>query len=154
MNRLFNSLGLVTALGVVLVANSAQAQWGHYRVTSSYSLPSVPYAFNPVVVPVVQPTTAFSPVIVNQPFAQSFAVPQPTIVAQPTIVHRPVAGPVVVGRPVVVGQPFAPSAVVVRRGLFRRPVVVTSAPASVFVPAPVPAIAAPVIVQRPIWIGP
>ena len=153
MNRLFNCLSVFTALGVGFVASPAHAQWGYYRVTSSYSLPSVPYAFNPVVVPVVQPVTAFSPVVVNQPFA----VAQPTVVAQPAIVSQPavVGPPVVVGRPVFAAQPFVPSAVVVRRGLFRRPVVVTGAPASVVVPAPVPVTtAAPVVVQRPIWIGP
>ena len=77
MIRLFNCLSVLTALGVVFVANSAHAQWGYYRVNSSYSLPSVPYAFNPVVVPGVQPITTFSPVVVNQPVA----VASPAVVA-------------------------------------------------------------------------
>jgi hypothetical protein len=153
MKLLSSSLSALALLVVALVSSSAHAQWGYYRVTSSYSLPSVPYAFQPVVVPAVQPTTVLSPVVMNQPVA----------VTQPAIV----GSPVVVGRPIVVGQPFVPSAVVVRRGLFRRPVIVGTAPAGVVVPAAYPATSfaapvtvsagfapAPVVVQRPVWVVP
>jgi hypothetical protein len=104
-------------MGTAMFAQSANAQWGRYRVTSSYSLPSVPYyAYQPVVQPaIVQPAVAYSPVIVNQP--------------------------VVVSRPVVVAQPaYGPAPIIVRRGLFRRPVVVGGfAPVAPTVyPAPAP----------------
>jgi hypothetical protein len=139
MNQMSKVVGAVAVLGVLLAANSAQAQWApRYRVTSSYSLPSVPYQFNPVVVPVVQPTTAFSPIIVNQPAVFS----QPVVVGRPVVVGQPVISqPVVVGRPVVVGQPIVAAPIVVRRGLFRRPVIVAPA-------------AAPVVVQQPAFFVP
>lgn len=155
MKRQAMFLCAAVMLGTILVANSAQAQWGRYRVTSSYSLPSVPYAFQPVVVPVVQPTTAFSPVVVNQPVTVS----QPIVASQPVVVGRPViaSSPVVVGQPVV-AAPVVAAPVFVRRGLFRRPVVVApgTVPVTTF-PAPVitsPAFsAAPVVVQRPaFWV--
>jgi hypothetical protein len=160
MKRQVMVLCAAMVIAATLFASSAQAQWGHYRVTSSYSLPSVPYAFQPVIVPAVQPTTAFSPVIVNQ----SLAVSQPIVASQPVVVGRPV----IVGRPVVVGQPVmtapvatlpvATAPVVVRRGLFRRPVVVAPGVVPVAsVPAPIvmsPTFSArPVIVQRPaFWV--
>lgn len=109
-------------MGTALFAESANAQWGRYRVTSSYSLPSVPYyAYQPVVQPIVQP-----------------AIVQPAVAYSPVIVNQPV----VVSRPVVFAQPaYGPAPIIVRRGLFRRPVVVGGfapvAPTVYAAPAPV-----------------
>lgn len=103
---------IVVAVGFAALsaANRADAQIGYYRVTSGYSLPSVPYyAYRPAVAPV----TALSPVVVSSPVI-SQPIVTPTVVAQPVI-----SQPIVVSRPVYTGP------VVIRRGLFRRPVVVS-----------------------------
>jgi hypothetical protein len=128
MNRLNTFLCLGLVAGCLLAAGEARAQVGYYRVTSSYSLPSVPYyAYRPVVMPAVQPVVAYSPVV--QPAVAYAPVVQPAVTYSPVVVSQPIvaAQPVVVSRPVIVGQPIVSAPVVVRRGLFRRPVVVPTA---------------------------
>ena len=128
MNRLNTFLCVGLVAGCLLAAGEARAQVGYYRVTSSYSLPSVPYyAYRPVVMPAVQPVVAYSPVV--QPAVAYAPVVQPAVTYSPVVVSQPIvaAQPVVVSRPVIVGQPIVSAPVVVRRGLFRRPVVVPTA---------------------------
>jgi hypothetical protein len=139
---------IVAAAGFTVLAGAttAHAQIGYYRVTSGYSLPSVPYyAYRPV----IQPVTTYSPVVVSQPVVTQPIVTQsvvaPTVVARPVVsapvVSTPVVAPTVVASPVVVSRPVVAAPVyggpvVVRRGLFGRPVVVAGyAPAGVVYPA-------------------
>ena len=152
MNVHSKFLAACAALGVMLVASVASAQIVTYRVTSSHSLPSVPYVYHrPVVFPAVQPATVLSPVVALQP-----------VVSQPVVASQPV----VVSRPVVVASPVVTNPVVIRRGLFRRPLVVSTAPGAVVVPAapvvsyPAPVTVnagyapSPVVVQRPVFVWP
>lgn len=85
-------IGAAVIAGVTLIASTAHAQWVTYRVTSNYSLPSVP---------------AYT----TLPAAPAYVAP-----VQP---------------------------VVVRRGLFRRPVVAYAPVVPAVYAAPVPVVAAP-----------
>jgi hypothetical protein len=129
--------GAALALAATAFCGESQAIWGHHRIVTSYSVPSVPVYSPPVVVE--------RPVVVAPAFTA------------PVVVSRPVISAPVVSAPVAVSRPVVSTPVVVAS-----PVVSAPVTTSTFVPAPqttyyVPA-AAPVVqqtvVSRPALFGP
>jgi hypothetical protein len=136
-------LSAVASAVFLTAAGPAQAFWGHRRVTTAYALPTVP-------------VTVASPVVVGRPVVAAPIVTAPVVTASPRMTAAPVvSAPVITGyAPAPVTTYYAPAAPVAA------PVTTFYAPAGVVGPpigGPVtttlyaPAVAAPVIVRRPIF---
>jgi hypothetical protein len=93
--RWFAFAGLLTIATGLTFAPDANAFWGHRRVVTSYSVPSVPVVaapaavYRPVVVaPVVSaPVTVSRPVITAAPVTTFYAPPTTTYYAPPTTTY-------------------------------------------------------------------
>jgi hypothetical protein len=138
MNRFFGSL-LTLAIGVgafAMTGDTAQAVWGHGRVSTSYSLPSVPaVSYSPVVVgrPVYAAPVYSAPVVAARPVvaysAPTVAYSAPTVAySAPTVANS--APAVAYSAPSVAFRPAVPvNQTTVVRGLFGRPRFVVNSPA-------------------------
>jgi hypothetical protein len=137
--RNVKTLCLVTAavVAVPLVPQSAQAFWGHRRVTTAYALPTTPVAVGYAPVAVARPvvaapvvaayapapvTTYYAPAVTAAPVTTYYA-PSATVAAPVTAYYAParVVGPPVGGAvttyyaPTVAAPVYAPRATVLGR---------------------------------------
>jgi hypothetical protein len=143
----------VTAAMLLMGGARADAFWGHHgRVTTAYSMPSVPVAvgYAPVVaaspVIVASPVVTAAPVIAASPVVTASYAPVVTSYAPTTTYYAPAA-------PATTTY-YAPSAPVTTS--YYAPAPVTT---SYYSPAPVtmyyaPAVAAPIVTRRPVYVWP
>jgi hypothetical protein len=140
MTLIYRTLFAAAVLGLAVTAfpGESQAIWGHHRVVTSYSVPSVPVYSPPVVMErpfVVAPAFA-APVVVSRPVISS------PVVVESSVLSAPVTTTTVVAAPRTTYY-FTPSAPVVQQTVVSRPALIgprvqtTYYTPSVVVPAPV-----------------